>query len=126
MQNFNKGDIKQIQRSPLAKELFSIEGVKNVFFGSDFVTVTKSTNVNWHLLKNTIFSKILDFYAEDGPLILDKADVSDTTILDTDDEIVATIKELLETRIRPAVHDDGGDIFYEGFDHATGIVKVDL
>lgn len=52
--------------------------------------------------------------------------MSDTTILDTDDEIVATIKELMETRIRPSVQEDGGDIFYEGFDETTGIVKVRL
>ena len=104
--------------------MFAIDGIKNVFFGADFITVTKAINIPWYLLKNTIFSKILDFYAEDIPIVRDESQVSDTTILDTDNEIVATIKELLETRIRPAVHDDGGDIFYEGFDALTGIVKV--
>jgi NFU1 iron-sulfur cluster scaffold homolog, mitochondrial len=79
-----------------------------------------------NILNPQIFSKILDFFAEGKPAVVDNPLVSDTTILDTDDEVVATIKELLETRIRPAVQEDGGDIFYVGFDPATGIVRVRL
>jgi len=103
-----------------------IDGVKGVFLGRDFLTVTKASDEMWSSLKPQVFSKILDFFAEGKPAVLDAPPVSDTTILDTDDEIVATIKELLETRIRPSVQDDGGDIFYEGFDAATGRVRVRL
>lgn len=123
---FQKSEARDIARSPLAKGLFSIEGIKGIFFGRDFITVTKMTESSWHELKPQIFSQVLDFYAEGQPVIKDAPDVSDTTILDTDDEIVAAIKELIESRVRPSVQEDGGDIFYEGFDPSTGMVKVKL
>jgi len=73
------------------------------------------------VLKPQVFSVVLDFLAEGKPVMNDEVASSDTTILDTDNEIVATIKELIETRVRPAVQEDGGDIFYEDFDEASGI-----
>ena len=98
-----------------------------VFFGKDFITITKATDSSWVPLKPAIFSTILDFFAEDQPVMISSSgELSDTAILDTDDEIVATIKELMETRIRPSVQEDGGDIFYVGFDPITGFVKVCL
>ncbi|KAG9457305.1 hypothetical protein H6P81_001813 [Aristolochia fimbriata] len=112
--------------SPLAKVLFGIDGVTRVFFGSDFVTITKSDSVSWDFLKPEIFAAIMDFYSSGQPLFLDAkvASSMDTAIQEDDSEIVAMIKELLETRIRPAVQDDGGDIEYRGFDEDTGIVKL--
>lgn len=112
--------------SPLAKALFGIDGVTRVFFGSDFVTVTKSDDLSWDLLKPEIFAAVMDFYSSGQPLFLDSkaAAAMDTAIHDDDSETVAMIKELLETRIRPAVQDDGGDIEYRGFDLDTGIVKL--
>eukprot|EP00250_Pteridium_aquilinum_P033573 c5864_g1_i1 orf=73-921(+) len=112
--------------SPLAKALFRIDGVNRVFFGSDFVTVTKDEDFTWDLLKPEVFAAIMDFYTSNQPLFYDAktASPSDTAIKEDDDEIVAMIKELLETRIRPAVQDDGGDIEYHGFDVETGIVKL--
>ncbi|KAL8533278.1 hypothetical protein ACS0TY_009608 [Phlomoides rotata] len=112
--------------SPLAKSLFGIDGITRVFFGSDFVTVTKSEDSKWDLLKPEIFAAIMDFYSSGQPLILDTAAASsmDTAIKEDDSETVAMIKELLETRIRPAVQDDGGDIEYVSFDLDTGIVKL--
>lgn len=68
----------------------------------------------------------MDHYAEGGIIVSDEPIISDTTILDTDDEVVAMIKELMESRIRPAVQEDGGDIFYMGFEPETGIVSVRL
>ncbi|XP_058088961.1 nifU-like protein 4, mitochondrial [Magnolia sinica] len=112
--------------SPLAKSLYAIDGITRVFFGSDFITVTKSDEASWDFLKPEIFAAIMDFYSSGKPLFLDSnvAASMDTAIHEDDSEIVAMIKELLETRIRPAVQDDGGDIEYRGFDPETGIVKL--
>jgi len=125
---FQKTDIRDMQRSPFAKNLFSVDGVKGVFFSKDAITITKVPDSPWTILKPQLFSKILDFYGSDTPIVSDYNDamISDTTILDDDDEVVAMIKELMETRVRPAVQDDGGDIYYEGFDESTGIVSVRL
>lgn len=103
-----------------------MEGVVRVFFGSDFVTVTKSDDVSWDILKPEIFAAVMDFYSSGQPLFLDSqaAAAKDTAINEDDSETVAMIKELLETRIRPAVQDDGGDIEYCGFDPESGIVKL--
>jgi Fe-S cluster biogenesis protein NfuA len=110
----------------LAKGLLGIDGVKSIFFGRDFITITKDTEEAWQHIKPQVFTQILDFLAEGKPIMDTNPMVSDTTILDTDSEVVATIKELLESRVRPAVQEDGGDIFYEGFDDVSGIVKVRL
>lgn len=112
--------------SPLAKSIFAIDGITRVFFGSDFVTATKSEEASWDHLKPEIFAAIMDFYTSGNPLFLDSniAASKDTAIHEDDSEIVAMIKELLETRIRPAVQDDGGDIEYRGYDEETGIVKL--
>ncbi|XP_077224870.1 nifU-like protein 4, mitochondrial [Tasmannia lanceolata] len=114
--------------SPLAKALYGIDGVTRVFFGSEFITVTKSDETSWDFLKPEIFAVIMDFYSSGNPLFLDSnvAASMDTAINEDDSEVVAMIKELLETRIRPAVQDDGGDIEYQGFDPETGIVKLRL
>mmetsp|Transcript_10272 Transcript_10272/g.22035 ORF Transcript_10272/g.22035 Transcript_10272/m.22035 type:complete len:310 (-) Transcript_10272:367-1296(-) len=114
--------------SPLAKRLFTIDGVTSVFFGADFITVTKKDDANWAVLKPSVFAAIMDHYSSGEPLFLDAeaAGRSDTAIHEDDDEVVAMIKELLETRIRPAVQEDGGDIVYRGFDPDTGVVTVKM
>ncbi|KAG5398058.1 hypothetical protein IGI04_019872 [Brassica rapa subsp. trilocularis] len=119
-------NVRSALGSPLAKSIYSIDGVVRVFFGSDFVTVTKSDDVSWDILKPEIFAAVMDFYSSGQPLFLDSqaAAAKDTAINDDDSETVAMIKELLETRIRPAVQDDGGDIEYCGFDPESGIVKL--
>lgn len=117
---------RSAMNSPLARALYGIDGVARVFFGSDFLTVTKSDDSSWEFLKPEIFAAIMDFYSSGQPLFLDTetAAAKDTVIHEDDSETVAMIKELLETRIRPAVQDDGGDIEYRGFDLDTGIVKL--
>ncbi|EOA31971.1 hypothetical protein CARUB_v10015213mg [Capsella rubella] len=119
-------NVRSALGSPLAKSIYCIDGVVRVFFGSDFVTVTKSDDVSWDILKPEIFAAIMDFYSSGEPLFLDSqaAAAKDTAISEDDSETVAMIKELLETRIRPAVQDDGGDIEYCGFDPESGIVKL--
>jgi len=121
-------DKEEIARSPLAKELFKVDGVKSVYLGRDFVTVTKYATAHWSHLRTLIFGVIMDFYSAESPLpaLADAAIITDTTIFDDDDEVVAMIKELLETRIRPAVQEDGGDIRYIGYEEETGIVSVKL
>ncbi|KMZ67811.1 NifU domain protein [Zostera marina] len=114
--------------SPLAKSLFAIDGVTRVFFGSDFITVTKTDEMSWDFLKPEVFAAIMDFFSSGNPLFLDSnaAASKDTAIHEDDSEIVAMIKELLETRIRPSVQDDGGDIVYRGYDPESGIVKLQM
>jgi NFU1 iron-sulfur cluster scaffold homolog, mitochondrial len=98
-----------------------------VDFGQDFVTVTKFAEHKWNFLRPEIFSVLMDFFENpDNKVLLDYPVITDTTILDDDDEVVAMIKELIEDRIRPAVQEDGGDIRYEEFDEATGVVSVRL
>jgi Fe-S cluster biogenesis protein NfuA len=116
-----------IARSPLAKLLFNLDvGVKSIYLGYDFLTVTKYAEAHWQHLQTPIFGAIMDFYATGEPTLRDAPVITDTTIHDDDDEVVAMIKELLETRIRPAVQEDGGDIKYVGFEEETGVVTVAL
>ncbi|XP_395826.2 NFU1 iron-sulfur cluster scaffold homolog, mitochondrial [Apis mellifera] len=111
--------------SPLAKMLFRIDGVKSVFFGPDFITITKADeDVEWKLLKPEIFAVIMDFFASGLPVLTDEQPAADTQISDDDSEIVQMIKELLDTRIRPTVQEDGGDIVFMGFEE--GIVKLKM
>ncbi|XP_076632816.1 NFU1 iron-sulfur cluster scaffold homolog, mitochondrial [Colletes latitarsis] len=111
--------------SPLAKMLFRVEGVKSVFFGFDFITITKvDEDVEWKLLKPEIFAVIMDFFASGLPVLNESQPAADTQISEDDDEIVQMIKELLDTRIRPTVQEDGGDIVFVGFEE--GIVKLKM
>jgi hypothetical protein len=123
-----RADLNDIARSPLAKEIFKIDGVKSVYFGGNFITVTKLATAHWAHLRTFIFSAIMDFYSSNAnaQALLNAELITDTTILDSDDEVVAMIKELLETRIRPAVQEDGGDIRYIGFEPETGVVRLEL
>jgi len=125
--HITRKDQTLISRSPLAKQLFNLDpGVKSTYLGRDFVTVTKYAEAHWQHLQTPIFGAIMDFYGSGQPALRDQPEITDTTILDDDDEVVAMIKELLETRIRPAVQEDGGDIKYVGFEEETGIVTVQL
>lgn len=123
-------DTRSSMASPLAKKLFNIPGVVSVFYGPDFVTVSKDAEHQWPILKPEIYSSIMEFFTSGHPLFTDPesaAGSQDTVILDTDSEVVAMIKELLDTRVRPAIQEDGGDLEYRGFGEDTdGIVKVKL
>lgn len=110
--------------SPLAKLLFRIEGVKSVFFGGDFITISKQEDAEWRILKPEIFAVIMDFFATGLPIVSEHTPDADTQINDDDDETVAMIKELLDSRIRPTVQEDGGDIIFIAYE--DGIVKLKL
>ena len=114
-------------RSPLARQLFRIDGVGAVFYGRDFITITRNSDeIAWSLLKPDIFAVIMDFFASNLPILTDSQQPEDTAPSDEDDETVALIKELLDSRIRPTVQEDGGDIIFKGFDAETGILKLKM
>jgi Fe-S cluster biogenesis protein NfuA len=109
-------------RSPLAERLFQVEGVSGVFLGGDFITVTKRADKQWELLKPALLGVIMEHFIADRPVLSEAAAAVEETA--EDDEIVSQIKELLDTRVRPAVAQDGGDIVFRGFER--GIVYVHL
>ena len=98
-----------------------MEGVERVFFGSDFVTVTKTADRDWQILKPSILGGIMEHYTSGDPVIAGEEQVAATA---DDDEVVAQIKELLDTRVRPAVAQDGGDIVFHDF--RDGIVYLHM
>jgi Fe-S cluster biogenesis protein NfuA len=103
--------------SPLAARLFEIDGIAGVFYGSDFITVTKADG-EWQHLKPAILGTIMEHFMSGAPLIDEDEEAapdSGESYDSADESIVATIKELLETRVRPAVAQDGGDIIFHGF-----------
>ena len=108
-------------RSPLAERLFSVPGVTSVFYGSDFVTVTKDGS-DWQHMKPAILGAIMEHYMSGAPLLADGAvgndevaDEQDEFFNEADAETVEMIKDLIETRVRPAVANDGGDITFRGY-----------
>lgn len=112
-------------RSPLAERLFGIDGVTGVFFGRDFVTITKEDHLDWYLLKPAILGAIMEHFTAGRPVLTEAAEARDAGgPAEEDDEIVAQIKELIDTRVRPAVAQDGGDIVFEGFE--DGIVYLQM
>uniref|UniRef100_A0A1B0CD65 NFU1 iron-sulfur cluster scaffold homolog, mitochondrial n=1 Tax=Lutzomyia longipalpis TaxID=7200 RepID=A0A1B0CD65_LUTLO len=111
--------------SPLAKLLFRVEGVKAVFFGGDFITISKTEEAEWGILKAELFAVIMDFFASGLPILTGATPNSDKTqINDDDDETVMMIKELLDTRIRPTVQEDGGDLIFMGY--KDGVVQLKM
>ncbi|RUP45679.1 HIRA-interacting protein 5 [Jimgerdemannia flammicorona] len=118
-------DSRSAMTSPLAKALFQIDGVRHIFYGPDFITISKDEDAEWQLLKPDIYASIMDFFSS-GQAILQEGvqRPSDTEIHSDDPEAVQMIKELLDTRIRPSIQDDGGDIEYRGF--VDGVVKLKL
>ena len=119
--------IESARISPLARQLFKIDGVTRVFIAPDFISVTKDENdMVWNLMKPDIFACIMDFFSSNQPVLLDEASISSdsTSINENDNETTIMIKELLDTRIRPTVMEDGGDIRFVSFE--DGIVKLAL
>ncbi|KNC79722.1 hypothetical protein SARC_07897 [Sphaeroforma arctica JP610] len=114
---------KDSVNSPLAMSLFMVEGVKNVMFADEFLTVSKAPEYSWNEVKPEVFAAIMDFCASGVPVFKDGVDISGSAAED-DDEIVIMIKELLDTRIRPVIQEDGGDISFGHMEN--GIVYLKL
>ena len=121
--NFSEGD--NIESSPIAKKLFDVEGVVGVFLGSDFITITKKEDFLWEHIKPALLGTIMDFL-QSGEEILSKDTEESTheTHEGPDSEIVKKITDLLDTRVRPAVAQDGGDITFQSFQE--GIVYLHM
>lgn len=117
--------------SPLAMALFAIDGVERIYLGGDFLTITKSEGIEWPHLKPHVLAAIMDHYTSGRPVIGGdaSADVTGEASVVYEGEaaeIVAEIKELIATRVRPAVANDGGDIIFRRFDVETGVVHLTM
>ncbi|MEW6454376.1 MAG: NifU family protein [Pseudomonadota bacterium] len=121
-------DTTEAAKSPLAQRLFEINGVNGVFYGSDFITVSKADG-EWPQLKPAILGAIMEHFMSGAPLLASgetgaSAGTEEEFFEPGDAETVATIKDLIETRVRPAVANDGGDITFKGF--KDGIVFLNM
>ena len=118
---------EEAKRSPLAERLFAVDGVNGVFFGYDFITVTKAEDKEWYLIKPAILGVIMEHFVAERPVMAEGADdapATEANFDEADTEIVSQINELLETRVRPAVAQDGGDIVFQGFQQ--GVVYLHM
>jgi Fe-S cluster biogenesis protein NfuA len=118
-------DRDEAAKSPLAERLFDIPSINGVFFGYDFITVTKADG-EWQQLKPAILGAIMEHFMSGAPLLNEGAEdaAADEFYDPEDEETVATIKDLIETRVRPAVASDGGDITFKGF--KDGVVYLNM
>ena len=118
-----------VGKSPLAERLFAIPSVSGVFFGFDFVTVTKTDDTEWQHLKPAVLGVIMEHYMSGAPVMAADSAAGGVPseegfVEEGSEEIVSTIKELLETRVRPAVAQDGGDITFHGFKVGRVFLKM--
>jgi Fe-S cluster biogenesis protein NfuA len=111
-------------RSPLADRLFKVEGVERVFLGQDFITVTKAGPKDWAVMKPALLGVIMEHFVSGQPVLLADGAEAAAGADEEDDEIIAQIKDLLETRVRPAVAQDGGDIIFHSFE--DGVVYLHM
>jgi len=122
---FEARDLAEAERSPLAKALMELPGVTGVFFAGDFISVTKSEG-EWQHLRPAVLGVVTEFFLSGEPLIaIGGADASRGEFFDAQDaDTVEAIKELIETRVRPAVAGDGGDIIFKGFRDGVVYLKM--
>lgn len=113
-------------RSPFARRLLQIEGVVGVFFGNDFITITKTSDKEWYVLKPLVLGVIMEQFVANLPVLLDEVVGANQTASDieSDDPLIRQIRELIDTRVRPAVAQDGGDILFHSF--TDGIVYLKM
>ena len=112
-------------RSPLAAALFALPGVARVFLGADFVTITKQDDADWQARRPQVLGAIMEHFVAGRPVMDGQADAAlEDEVAPEDREIVDQIKELLDTRVRPAVASDGGDIVFRGY--RDGVVRLHM
>jgi Fe-S cluster biogenesis protein NfuA len=122
--NITYKDILEAENSPLAKRLFLIDGVDSVFLGSDFISITKTDDFEWQVLKPLILSQIMQHYMSNEKVINEIKETAQVEVNAEDKDIVTQIEELLETRVRPSVAGHGGDIVFHGY--SDGVVELGL
>jgi Fe-S cluster biogenesis protein NfuA len=110
--------------SPLAARLFEVDGVTGVYLGADFISVSKAEAQEWHLLKPAVLGAIMEHFLSTDPVINAAAELPAASAADESDPTVKQIRELIDTRVRPAVARDGGDIVFHGFDR--GVVYLHM
>ncbi|MEI8320591.1 MAG: NifU family protein [Alphaproteobacteria bacterium] len=113
--------------SPLAARLFAVDGVEGVFIGKDFITITKQDQAEWYALKPSLLGSMIEHLLAKKPLILDEIpeeSVQSETVEGTDREIIDQIQELINSRVRPAVAADGGDIVFTKFEDGVVFLKM--
>lgn len=108
-------------KSPLAERLFAVEGVTGVFLGTDFITVAKADSADWPVLKPQLLAAIMEHFTQKLPVITEGADMGGA---EPESELITQIRELIDTRVRPAVAQDGGDIIFRGFEDGTVYVSL--
>ena len=116
----------EAKQSPLALALFSIYGVEAVFLGADFITVTRHGDFTWEVLKPMVLTSVMDHFVSGKPVMLGASPeaAAGTVGAEGESDLVKQIRELIDTRVRPAVAQDGGDIVFRGFE--DGIVMLEL
>jgi len=117
-------DARMAKASPLAEALFAVDGVKGVFLGRDFVTVTKAGDKNWAAMKPPILTAIMEHLAADRPIVSATAEAPVAAANADDSEIAKQIREIIDVKVRPAVAQDGGDITFENYE--DGVVYLNL
>ncbi len=120
-------DEDEAEASPLAEALFAVGGIRRVFFGQEFLTVTKTEERDWSHLKAPILAAIMDHFTDERPLFRGSNGAGDHDVYEGEAaQIVLEIKDLLDSRIRPAVAQDGGDILFAKFEPDTGVVWLHM
>lgn len=120
-----------MNKSGLARELFIIEGIKNVFMTQEYITVTVDDTLKWPEIQGQVVGIINDYLLSNKPILETNFNINeqfenDNNYDDEDDEVIAIIRELIDTRIRPNVQYDGGDVIFKGFDHDSGKLSLQL
>jgi len=120
-------NVDEAKNSPFARRLFSVDGVEGVFFGSDFITISKNTKYDWQVMKPSVLGAIIDHFNSDDLTVENSNNINLKNNFkknEDDSEIVKQIKELIDTRVRPAVAMDGGDIIYNDFEDGVVFLKM--
>lgn len=121
---FERGE--DVSIAPLAEMLFSIPNIQRVFFGSDFISITRGGKADWPHLKPAVLGAIMDFYVAGGDTMSETIQADEDIYEGETLEIVNQIKELIDTRVRPAVAQDGGDILFKKYEPEDGTVYVQM
>lgn len=117
-------NLSDCHNSPLAKRLLELEDINEVFFGNDFITITKAATADWYVLKPGILGVIMEHFVANLPVIIENSSTELAQPGDEDDDLVKQIRELIDTRVRPAVAQDGGDILFHSFENGVVFLKM--